>query len=334
MRLSCVTFCVSLNDLRSLLLVQASPYTHWRNHITPVFWKDGCNPLAWGIFVLCPNIRGWFCGWSVKFVRGRRSLSYSRMIGRIIVVRICWTQIGMLFFAFFQRVWHDCCCLVICLVRLLVVWLVSSVLASCQTLRFIGWCKAWNVLFHMCQMMIRTRFRFPWRRVLASGVEFPCPSSEGDSWSVVWCKICGTEIRVKFVGWTGGTDPCAPFVYASEVIFLISLWSSVWFRTTWPMSSERWDVTHSHVEFSCPNIRGWWLCGWSVKFVRGGSCVRDCKMIGRIIVVQICRTQEGCGVVRFFQLVSHDCCCSVICFARLLVVWVVSSVLVVRHSVS
>ena len=50
------------------------------------------------------------------------------MIGRIIVVQICWTQIVLLFFVFFQWVWHVCCCLVICLVRLLVEWLVSSVL--------------------------------------------------------------------------------------------------------------------------------------------------------------------------------------------------------------
>ena len=118
----------------------------------------------------CPDIRGWFCGWSVKFVRGRRSLSYSRMIGRIIVVQICWTQIGLLFFAFFQMVWHDCCCLVICWVRLVVVWFVSPVLAVWHFVLLYG--SSQNVLFHMCQMMISTRFRFPWRRVHPSGVEF------------------------------------------------------------------------------------------------------------------------------------------------------------------
>ena len=149
----------------------------------------------------CPNIRVWFCGWSVKFVRGRLSLSYSWMIGRIIVVQICWTQIVLLFFVFFQWVWHDCCCLVICLVRLLVEWLVSSVLVVRHSVLLYGarlemFCSAWARWWHSHNSA------FPWRRVLASGVEFPCPSSEGDSWGVVWCKICGTEIRVKFIGWS------------------------------------------------------------------------------------------------------------------------------------
>ena len=147
----------------------------------------------------CPNIRGWLCGWSVIFVRGGPSLSYSWMIGRKIVVQICWIPIVLLFFAFFpvgvtwlllfSNLFGEVVGGVACFFRV-----------SCQTLRFIVWCKAWNVLFHMCQMMISTRFRFPWRRVLASGVEFPGPSSEGDSWGGVWCPTWWTEIRVKFEG--------------------------------------------------------------------------------------------------------------------------------------
>ena len=149
----------------------------------------------------CPNIRGWFCGWSVNFFRGGPSLSYSRTIGIIIVFQICWTQIVLLFFAFFP-VGVTWLLLFSNLFGEVVGGMACFFRVSCQTLRFIVWCKAWNVLFHMCQMMIPTRFRFPWRRVLASGVEFPCPSSEGDSWGVVWCKIFGTEIRVKFIGWS------------------------------------------------------------------------------------------------------------------------------------
>ena len=185
----------SLNDLSSLLFVQGSPYTHWRNHMTHVLWKVGSNPLAWGIFVSCPNIRVWFCGWSAKIVRGGPSLSYCRMIGRIIVVQIGWTQIVSSFFAFFpvgvtwlllfSNLFGEVVGGVACFFRV-----------SCQTLRF--YCMVQGLKCSVAHVPNDDplRFRFFWRRVFASGVEFPCPSSEGDSWGVVWRPTYGTEIRV------------------------------------------------------------------------------------------------------------------------------------------
>ena len=87
---------------------------------------------------------------------------------------------------------------------------------SCQTLRFIIWCKAWDVLFRTCSMMISTQFRFFWRRVLPSGVDFPCPSSEGDSCCGVCCPTLGTEIRVKFIGWSWWNESvCDATLFAS-----------------------------------------------------------------------------------------------------------------------
>ena len=85
------------------------------------------TPCPHGGEFSCPNIRGWMCGWSVKFVPGGRSLNDSRMTGMIIVVQICSTQVALRCFAFFKWVCHDCCGWVICLVRWLVVRLVSSV---------------------------------------------------------------------------------------------------------------------------------------------------------------------------------------------------------------
>ena len=80
-------------------------------------------------------------------------------------------------------------------------------------------------------------------------------------------------------------------------------------ETTKPMSSERLDVTHSHEEFSCPNIRGW-FCGWSFESVRGRRSLSYSRMIGRIIVVRICWTRVAlrCFACVFFNGVGGTPC--------------------------
>ena len=218
---------------------------------------------------------------------------------------------------------------------------------SCQTLRFIVWCKAWDVLFRTCPMMISTQIRFFWRRVLPSGVDFPCPSSEGDSWGGVWCPTLGTEIRVKFEGRVRCNSVRIPRSHSSLPVrffqirrslyevgcgsIVLHLCFAEWLEfivrprvTIHPMTKPHNPCPQGE-EFSCPNIRGW-MCGWSVKCVPGGRFRSDSRMIGRIIVVHYCWTQVGLRFFAFFQRVWHDCCWLVICWVRLLVVWLVSSV--------
>ena len=218
---------------------------------------------------------------------------------------------------------------------------------SCQTLRFTVWCKAWDVLFRTCPMMISTQIRFFWRRVLPSGVDFPCPSFEGDSWGGVWCPTLGTEIRVKFEGRArcntvriSRSHSSLParffqvrwrlheFGCGSNVLLLcFAEWLEFIVRprvTMHPMTKPH-NPCPQGGEFSCPNIRGW-MCGWSVKFVPGGRSLNDSRMIGMIIVVEICWTQVALRCFPFFKWVCHDCCDSVICLVRWLVVRLVSSV--------
>ena len=207
MRLGAAQLCYFLCFAEWLELI-----VHWRVTIHPMTKPH--NPCPQGEEFSCPNIR--VNVWLISQVRS------------------WWT-----FPEWQQNDWKNNCCplllntsgvAVLCVfpkgVTLLLLFsnLLGEVVGgmacffrvSCQTLRFIVWCKAWNVLFRMSPMMIPTRFRFPWRRVLASGVEFPCPSYEGDSWGVVWCKICGTEIRVKFIGWSWSNESvCDATTFAS-----------------------------------------------------------------------------------------------------------------------
>ena len=286
-RLGCVTLCFA-TWLGALLFVQGSPKTPIDETAWPMSSErwDVTNSHGW---FSCPYIRGWFCGGSVKFVRGRRSLSYSRMIGRIIVVQICWTHVGLRFLRFLSMgvTWLS--------FSNLFGWVVGGMACffrvSCQTLRFTVWCKAWDVLFRTCPMMISTQFRFFLKAGASVRCGIPCPSSEGDSWGGVWRPTYGTEMCVKFAGWVepirvtevfffylaevcmklGAVRLCC-FVFRYMIGFFI-VRSRVTKDTHW-----RNHITHVLWKVGCDplawgifvsNIRVW-FCGWSVKFVRGG----------------------------------------------------------------
>ena len=182
----------------------------------------------------CPNIRGCFCGWSVKFVRGRRSLSYSRMIGTKIVVQICWTPIVLLFFAFFpvgvtwlllfSNLFAEVVGGVACFFRV-----------SCQTLRF--FCMVQGLKCFVPHVPNDDPHTIPFSLKAGACVRCRISVSFLRGWQLLWCVLpnVGTEIRVKFIGWSWWNESvcdATTFAYPEAIrlckrFFLISL-KSAW----------------------------------------------------------------------------------------------------------